>query len=165
VGIVDLAEAGRVAVADIPGLVEGAHQNVGLGHEFLRHIVRCKLLLFVVDMAGSEDRNPIEDLGQLRRELELYDPTLSMRPWAIIANKMDDPRAEENLRHFQTRFPKREIIPTSAELGEGIDDVKASLARHLFVPAPEIDPTLSAPDAPTPETPDLDTPASEVTPE
>jgi len=132
VGIVKLSEYQRAAVADIPGLVEGAHLNVGLGHEFLRHIVRCRLLLFVIDMAGSEERNPIDDLGQLRKELGLYDPTLSDRPWLVIANKMDDPRAEENLRHFRQRFPKREIIPTSAELGEGIEDVKASLARHLF---------------------------------
>jgi len=163
VGIVDLAEAGRVAVADIPGLVEGASQNVGLGHEFLRHIVRCKLLLFVIDMAGSEDRNPIEDLGKLRRELELYDPTLALRPWAIIANKMDDPRAEENLLHFQTRFPKREIIPISAELGEGIDEVKACLARHLYVPAPEKEPAVA--ETPASDAPDLDAPASEIMPE
>lgn len=132
VGMVEFSSFRRAAVADIPGLVEGAHENVGLGHEFLRHIVRCRLLLFVIDMAGSEERNPIEDLGQLRKELELYDPTLPDRPWLVIANKMDDPRAEENLRHFQARFPKREIIPISADLGEGIDAVKAALERHLF---------------------------------
>jgi len=138
VGIVKLSEYQRAAVADIPGLVEGAHLNIGLGHEFLRHIVRCRLLLFVIDMAGSDERNPIDDLGQLRKELGLYDPTLPDRPWLVIANKMDDPRAEENLRHFRQRFPKREIIPTSAELGEGIEDVKASLARHLFQETPQI---------------------------
>ena len=132
VGIVEFPGFRRAAVADIPGLVEGAHQNVGLGHEFLRHIVRCRVLLFVIDMAGSEERNPIDDLGQLRKELGLYDPTLPDRPWLVIANKMDDPRAEENLAHFRQRFPKREIIPISAELGEGIEEVKASLARHLF---------------------------------
>ena len=137
VGIVEFPGFQRAAVADIPGLVEGAHMNVGLGHEFLRHIVRCRVLLFVIDMAGSEDRNPIDDLGQLRKELGLYDPTLPDRPWIIIANKMDDPRAEENLLHLRTRFPKREIIAISAELGEGIDEVKASLARHLFQDAPE----------------------------
>lgn len=138
VGMVDLpGEENRVAVADIPGLVEGAHRNVGLGHEFLRHIVRCKLLLFVLDMAGTDGRNPIDDLGQLRRELELYDPTLAKRPWIIIANKMDDPAADENLRHLRGRFRKREILPISAELGEGIEAVKASLARHIF---PEAEP-------------------------
>jgi len=132
IGIVEFPGFQRVAVADIPGLVEGAHRNVGLGHEFLRHIVRCKLLLFVLDMAGSEGRNPIDDLGQLRKELGLYDPTLSERPWLVIANKMDDPRAEENLRHFRTRFPKLEVIPISAELGEGVKNIKDSLAAHLL---------------------------------
>ncbi len=132
VGIVEFPGFHRAAVADIPGLVDGAHENVGLGHEFLRHIVRCRILLFVIDMAGTDGRNPVEDLGNLRRELELYDPTLPDRPWLIIANKMDDPAAEENLRHFNARFPKREIIPISAELGEGVEEVKASLFRHLF---------------------------------
>ena len=138
VGIVEFSGFQRAAVADIPGLVEGAHDNVGLGHEFLRHIVRCRLLLFVIDMAGSEGRNPVDDLGQLRKELDLYDPTLSDRPWLVIANKMDDPRAEENLRHFRQRFPKREILAVSAELGEGIEEVKAALARHLFPDSPAV---------------------------
>ena len=75
VGVVEFEGYKRATVADIPGLIEGAHQNVGLGHDFLRHIVRCKLLVFVLDTAGSEGRNPIEDLGSLRRELDLYDPT------------------------------------------------------------------------------------------
>ena len=145
VGSVEFPGFQRAAVADIPGLVEGAHMNVGLGHEFLRHIVRCKLLLFVIDMAGTDERNPIEDLGALRKELSLYDPMLAERPWVIIANKMDDPRAEENLRHFQQRFPKREIIPISAELGEGIDAVKESLARHLLQDAPEPPAEVSEP--------------------
>lgn len=132
VGMVEFPGFRRAAVADIPGLVDGAHENVGLGHEFLRHIIRCRILLFVIDMAGTEGRNPIEDLGNLRRELELYDPTLPERPWLIIANKMDEPQAEENLKYFRARFPKREIIPISAELGEGVEEVKASLFRHLF---------------------------------
>ena len=136
IGIVDFEGFHRAAVADIPGLMEGAHMNVGLGHEFLRHIVRCKVLVFVVDMAGTDNRNPIEDLGSLRKELELYDRTLSDRPWFVVANKMDDPQAGENLKHFKGRFRKREIIPISAELGEGIDAVKAALARHLFTEAP-----------------------------
>ncbi len=132
IGIVDFDGYKRAPVADIPGLVEGAHLNVGLGHEFLRHIFRCRVLLFVIDMAGSEDRNPTDDLGQLRKELSLYDPTLPDRPWFVVANKMDDPRAEENLRHFRQRFPKLEVVPISAELGEGIDDLKKVLYRHLF---------------------------------
>ena len=147
IGIVDFDGFRRAAVADIPGLIEGAHLNVGLGHDFLRHIVRCRVLMFVVDMAGSEDRNPIDDLGKLRKELGLYDPTLPDRPWFVVANKMDDPRAEENLAHFRQRFPKREIVAISAELGEGIDELKECLARHLFVAnaAPEQPAAVEAP--------------------
>ena len=70
----------RVTLADIPGLIEGAHRNVGLGHEFLRHIMRCRLLVFVLDMAGSEGRNPLEDLASLRQELSLYNRQLAERP-------------------------------------------------------------------------------------
>lgn len=132
IGMVDLGGYRRAPVADIPGLIEGAHQNIGLGHEFLRHIMRCKVLLFVIDMAGSEGRSPIDDLSTLRKELRLYDPLLAERPWFVAANKMDDPNAEENLRHFRQRFPKLDIVPISAELGEGVGDLKARLAQYLF---------------------------------
>src|SRR5437764_5985834 len=97
VGIVEFPGFRRATVADIPGLIEGAHRDVGLGHDFLRHITRCQLLLFVLDVAGSEGRNPIEDLQNLRREIDLYDPRLSQRLWLVIANKMDLPGATENL--------------------------------------------------------------------
>ena len=93
VGVVELDGYRRATVADIPGLIEGAHENKGLGHEFLRHIARCKLLLFVLDMAGSEGRDPIEDFRTLRRELKLYDPRLAARRFAVVANKMDLPDA------------------------------------------------------------------------
>lgn len=132
IGIVDFGQFHRAPVADIPGLVDGAHRNIGLGHEFLKHIVRCRVLLFVIDMAGSEGRDPIDDLGQLRKELDLYDPTLSDRPWFVAANKMDDPSAPENLRHFKRRFRKVKVVPISAELGEGIDELKTVLQGHLF---------------------------------
>src|SRR6266704_3179106 len=72
VGVVEFPDYRRATIADIPGLIEGAHRDFGLGHEFLRHITRCRILLFVVDVAGSEGRNPIEDLGNLRREIDLY---------------------------------------------------------------------------------------------
>ena len=98
IGVIEFPGYRRATIADIPGLIEGAHRGVGLGHDFLRHITRCRVLLFVVDVAGSEDRNPIEDLQNLRREIDLYDPTLSQRPWFVIANKMDLPGAPENLK-------------------------------------------------------------------
>jgi GTP-binding protein len=127
IGVVEFDGFARATVADIPGLIEGAHLNVGLGHEFLRHIVRCKVLLYVLDMAGSEGRNPIEDLGTLRKELKLYDPTLPDRPWIVIANKMDLEGAAENLKAFKRRFRKREVIPISASENEGIDALKLRL--------------------------------------
>ena len=97
VGVVEFDGYRRASIADIPGLIEGAHRNVGLGHDFLRHITRCRMLLFVLDIAGSEGRHPIEDLQNLRREIDLYDSRLSERPWRIVANKIDLPGAEENL--------------------------------------------------------------------
>jgi GTP-binding protein len=131
VGVMEMPGYRRATIADIPGLIEGAHRGVGLGHEFLRHITRCRILVFVIDVAGSEGRNPIEDLQNLRREIDLYDPALSSRPWLVVANKMDLPDAERNLRALQERFPKTKIIPTSAAKGEGIAELKKTLAVTL----------------------------------
>ena len=131
IGVAEFDGYKRATVADIPGLIDGAHRNIGLGHDFLRHIVRCKLLIFVLDIAGSEGRNPIEDLGSLRRELDLYDPTLSRRPWMIAANKMDLPGAEENLAILRTRFSDKTIIPIVAAEARGIEEFKAALRVFL----------------------------------
>jgi GTP-binding protein len=132
IGVVELPEYARITVADIPGLIEGAHRNVGLGHDFLRHIVRCKVLVFVVDMAGSEGREPLDDLGKLRKELDLYDSQLSERPWIVVANKMDLPGAEENLKHFRARLrSKVEVVPAAAERGEGMEEVKRIIAERV----------------------------------
>jgi GTPase len=134
VGVIEFPGYRRATVADIPGLIEGAHRGVGLGHEFLRHITRCRVLIFVVDVAGSEGRNPVEDLQNLRREIDLYDSTLSSRTWFVVANKMDLPGAKKNLKTLQERFPKLQILPTSAAKGEGIDDLKQALATRLTGP-------------------------------
>ena len=131
VGVVELDEYRRATVADIPGLIEGAHRNVGLGHDFLRHITRCKFLLFVVDTAGSEGRHPVEDLQSLRREIDLYDARLSQRPWCIVANKMDLAGSEENLSIVRERFPSTTVIPVSADKGKGITDLKSQLSHWL----------------------------------
>jgi len=131
VGVMELPGYRRATIADIPGLIEGAHRGVGLGHEFLRHITRCRILIFVIDVAGSEGRNPIEDLQNLRREIDLYDPALSSRPWLIVANKMDLPDAERNLRALQERFPRTKIVSTSAAQGEGIAELKETLAATM----------------------------------
>jgi len=131
VGVMELPGYRRAAIADIPGLIEGAHRGLGLGHEFLRHITRCRILIFVVDVAGSEGRNPIEDLQNLRREIGLHDPALSSRPWLVVANKMDLPGAETNLRALRERFSKIKIIPTSAAKGEGVAELKDTLAAIM----------------------------------
>jgi GTPase len=134
VGVIEFPGYRRATVADIPGLIEGAHRGVGLGDEFLRHITRCRVLIFVLDVAGSEGRNPVEDLQNLRREIDLYDPTLSSRAWFVVANKMDLPGAKENLKALQEKFPKLQILPTSAAKGEGIDDLKQALATRITGP-------------------------------
>jgi GTPase len=131
VGVIEFPGYRRATVADIPGLIEGAHSGLGLGHEFLRHITRCRVLIFVVDIAGSEGRNPVEDLQNLRREIDLYDSTLSSREWFVVANKMDLPGATDNLIALQERFPKLQILPTSAGKGEGIDALKQALATRI----------------------------------
>jgi len=131
VGVIEFQGYRRAAIADIPGLLEGAHRGLGLGHEFLRHITRCGVLVFVIDIAGSEGRNPIEDLQNLRREIELYDPMLSDRLWLVAANKMDLPNANENLDALRQRFPKISIVPISAAKGEGMDVLKQTLSGKI----------------------------------
>src|SRR5947199_6373186 len=131
IGVVELPGYRRVTIADIPGLIEGAHRDLGLGHDFLRPITRCRFLLFVIDVGGSEGRNPVEDLQHLRREIHLYDRRLSQRPWFVIANKMDLPNAQENLNALRKKFPKIDIVPISAAKAEGIDELKKELAEWL----------------------------------
>jgi GTPase len=131
VGVMELPGYRHATIADIPGLIEGAHHGLGLGHEFLRHITRCPILIFVIDVAGSEGRSPVEDLQNLRKEIDLYDPTLSSRPWVVVANKMDLPDANENLEMLREQFPKISIVPISAANGEGIDRLKQALAERI----------------------------------
>jgi GTP-binding protein len=131
VGVVEFAGYRRCTVADIPGLIEGAHENKGLGHEFLRHITRCRVLLFVVDVAGSEGRDPVSDLQILRKEIKEYDEELSRFPWFIVANKMDLEGAAENLEVLRQRFPKVTIVPISADTGEGLDDLRQLLDNEV----------------------------------
>jgi GTPase len=128
VGVIEFPGYRRATIADVPGLIEGAHRGLGLGHEFLRHITRCRIFIFVIDVAGSEGRNPTADLQNLRQEIGLYDPALSSRPWLVVGNKMDLPDAKKNLQAMQERFPGIKIIPTSAATGEGVDALKEALA-------------------------------------
>jgi len=131
VGVMELPGYRHATIADIPGLIEGAYRGIGLGHEFLRHITRCPILIFVIDVAGSEGRSPVEDLQNLRKEIDLYDPMLSSRSWLVVANKMDLPNANENLEALREKFPKISIVPVSAANGEGIDTLKEALAERM----------------------------------
>ncbi len=133
-------ERAPITVADIPGLVEGAHRNVGLGHAFLRHIERSRVLLFVIDMAGVDGRDPAEDYLHLRQELELHQPELTTRPFLVAANKMDLSGAGEKYRGFLSRTgltPGR-VTPVSALEGEGLEDLVRALFRLVPEKAPDI---------------------------
>ncbi|MCL4165642.1 UNVERIFIED_CONTAM: hypothetical protein GTU68_009500, partial [Idotea baltica] len=131
VGVVDFPGFMRCTVADIPGLIEGAHDNVGLGHDFLRHISRCSVFLFVADTAGVDQRDPISDIQTLRKELRLYNEELGEREWLIVANKTDLEESEMYLNALQYRFPKQEIFPISAQTGEGLDALKKRLCEMV----------------------------------
>ncbi|MCL5290433.1 MAG: GTPase ObgE [Bacillota bacterium] len=140
-GVVDAGGERSFVLADIPGLIEGASQGVGLGHEFLRHTERTRLLIHVVDAAGTEGRDPVEDIKTINRELELYDHRLAQRPQIIAANKLDIvPRAAENLGRIQEEFAGRyEIFPVSAATGQGLDKVIQRVA-DLLEELPKIEP-------------------------
>jgi len=127
VGILEYEDFHRLTVCDVPGLIEGAHRNAGLGHKFLRHIERCKVLVLVVDMAGTDGRNPYDDYKQLLAELKLYDPGLVKKPQLLAANKMDEPVAAENLRRFKRKVRKIRIVPMAAAFDEGIKPFKTAI--------------------------------------
>ena len=131
VGVIEFGNFRRGTMADIPGLIEGASQNVGLGHDFLRHIMRCRSLIFVVDAAGSEGRDPVSDIETLRTEVKLYSDELAKRHWFIVANKMDLPEAAENISRLKDRFKRIKLIPISADTGEGLHDLVAYLDQRI----------------------------------
>jgi GTP-binding protein len=131
IGIIEYPDFHRLTVCDVPGLIEGAHQNVGLGHAFLRHIRRCKILVILLDMAGTDAREPWDDYKKLLAELELYDPALLERPRYVVANKMDEPQAEENLKKFKRRVRKTPVLPISAAFDEGVDKFKTLIREAV----------------------------------
>ncbi len=124
IGIVEYPDFHRLTVCDVPGLIEGAHNNVGLGHKFLRHIQRCKMLAILLDMAGIDGREPWDDYHQVLKELELYDPALLKKPRLVVANKMDETVAAEKLKKFKRKVPKTTVLGMSAELDDGVDKFK-----------------------------------------
>ncbi|HKS37557.1 MAG TPA: GTPase ObgE [Verrucomicrobiae bacterium] len=131
IGIVEYPDWRRLTVCDVPGLIEGAHRNVGLGHAFLRHIQRCKVLVLLLDMAGTDGRQPWDDYQQLVTELEYYDPALLEKPRLVVANKMDEPVAEENLKKFKRKIRKTPVLPIAAAFDEGIEKFQKTIREAV----------------------------------
>ncbi|WP_145335284.1 GTPase ObgE [Paenibacillus xylanexedens] len=126
-GVVGVGEGRSFVMADLPGLIEGAHEGVGLGHEFLRHVERTRVIIHVVDMSGSEGRDPFEDWQKINDELRLYNPVLAERPQVVAANKMDMPESEANLEQFLKQVrevkPDIEVMPISSLTRQGIQEL------------------------------------------
>lgn len=124
-GVVDMGEGGGFVVADIPGIIEGAHQGVGLGHAFLRHVERTRLLLHIVDVSGIEGRDPLEDFHAINRELRLYSEKLAEKPQIVLANKADIPGFAEQYESFKAEIEKLglKVFPISAATRQGIAEV------------------------------------------
>jgi GTPase len=131
IGIVEYADFKRLTVCDVPGLIEGAHNNVGLGHKFLRHIERCKVLVLLLDMAGTDGRKPWDDYKQLLSELGMYDEALLDKPRLVVANKMDEPVAEENLKAFKRKVRKVPMLPIAAAFDEGVPKFKDTIREAV----------------------------------
>lgn len=134
IGVIEYAEtksgARRLLLADVPGLIEGASDNRGLGHRFLRHIERCALLLIMIDMAGTDGRDPRDDYAHLIRELELYDAAMLDKPRLVAANKMDLPEAKAWLGKFKRRH-KVDVIELSCLTGDGLPALKKELLKRV----------------------------------
>lgn len=131
-GMVDAGDGRSFVMADLPGLIEGASQGVGLGHQFLRHIERTRVIVHVIDMSGSEGRIPYEDYMAINNELEQYNLRLMERPQIIVANKMDMPDAEENLNEFKTKISEDiPVFPISAVTKTGLRELLLAIADKL----------------------------------
>lgn len=131
-GVVDAGDGRSFVMADLPGLIEGAHQGVGLGHQFLRHIERTRVIVHVIDMSGMEGRDPYEDYATINEELEQYNLRLTERPQIVVANKMDMPEAEINLAEFKEQIPSDvRVYPISAITRQGLSDLLYAIADLL----------------------------------
>ena len=136
IGVIDFNDEVRgnrhLLLADIPGLIEGASENRGLGHRFLRHVERCALLVIIVDMAGADGRDPRDDYRHLLRELKLYDPDLLKKPRLVAANKMDLVAAAANLAKFKRRH-RVDVVEISCLAGTGLERLKKELLKRVAV--------------------------------
>ncbi|TXC90082.1 GTPase ObgE [Metabacillus litoralis] len=131
-GMVETEDGRSFVMADLPGLIEGAHQGVGLGHQFLRHIERTRVIVHVIDMSGLEGRDPYEDYLTINAELKEYNLRLTERPQIIVANKMDMPDSEENLAEFRKKLDDDvKIFPASAVTREGVRELLFAVADAI----------------------------------
>lgn len=130
-GVVQVKDGRSFVMADLPGLIEGASQGKGLGHQFLRHIERCRVIVHIIDMSGSEGRDPYKDYVTINKELGEYEYRLLERPQIIVANKMDGDEAEENLKKFKEKLGDQKVFPIIAPIHEGIDAVLYAVADAL----------------------------------
>jgi GTP-binding protein len=130
-GVVRIDREQNFILADIPGLIEGAHKGAGLGHQFLRHVERTKMLIHVIDLSATDGRDPIENYEQLNQELGHYNALLTKLPQIIAVNKIDMPEAKANLRRVQEYFGKLKIFPISAVTGEGVNPLMQQAYRSL----------------------------------
>ena len=131
-GVVRMGEGSSFVMADIPGLIEGAGEGVGLGHEFLRHVERCRMLLHVLDISGSEGRDPIEDFEKINRELAVFSEDLSLRPQIVVANKCDL-LDEGEIEKYETYFVEKgyKFFPIMAAINEGTKELIDCVAAEL----------------------------------
>ena len=133
-GVVNLKNGTGFVIADIPGIIEGAHSGVGLGHDFLRHIERTRILLHVVDISGIEGRDPHDDFLKINEELHLYNEKLSKREQIVIANKMDLLFEKDRYHEFKNKIEKYgyKVFPLSGATKEGLDDILDYVSQRLL---------------------------------
>jgi GTP-binding protein len=131
-GVVKIHEGTSFVVAEIPGLIEGAHEGKGLGDKFLRHIERTRILIHLVDISAFEGRNPVQDYRKLNYELKAYSKELSKKFQFIALNKMDNPDAEIHLKKFRKAYPKKKVYPISAITGKGVKELLASAYKKAM---------------------------------
>ena len=134
-GVVNMGDGGGFVIADIPGIIEGAHEGVGLGHEFLRHVERTRLLLHFVDVSGIEGRDPIEDFDTINNELKLYSEKLAEKPQIVIANKADIPQFDDNFEVFRNEMEGRgyKVFKISAATKQGVREVLNYTLEQLSI--------------------------------
>ena len=131
-GVIKVKDGRNFVMADLPGLIEGASDGIGLGHKFLKHAMRTKVIAHVIDMSAEEGRNPIDDYQMILSELEKYDQKLINKPHIIIANKMDQESAKENIIKFKNHYKEEKIFEISALNNTGIDDLVNYLVDLVY---------------------------------